>query len=331
MVKYDVVTVGSLFVEATPITPGLSLRSAREYKMVAGGAAANFVFALARLGTSVGFITAVGGDSFGQMAMDEIAAFNIDTACVKIAKNHLTPVTFAAVDGKGGKDFSFYRFAGTCNPSEDLNMEDFKAVTDCRIFDFSEGAIRSADLREIIFDAADAARNEGIPVIYAMNLRRSAWNMTDAEIAEIEREACRHADFVIMNQEELELITGAAGSDGIAKLAGIGINSAVITNGGDGDIMMITDGKIASVAPYIVPVIYDVGAGDTFHAGLVSALLKHDIKNISISNLKECCRFAAAVAAIRVSTSADPHDLPDTETVMKWMGERKREERREKN
>ncbi|MEI6519787.1 MAG: PfkB family carbohydrate kinase [bacterium] len=322
MVKYDIVTVGSLFVEATPTTPGQSLRSAREYRMVAGGAAANFVFALARLGANVGFITAVGGDSFGRMAMDEIAAFNVDTSCVKIAANHHTPVTFAAVDGKGGKDFSFYRFPGVCNPSEELNEDDFKAASDCRIFDFSEGAIRGAELRDIIFNAADEARRQGIPVIYAMNLRRSAWNMPDNIIAEIEREACQHADFIIMNQEEMELITGMSGSDGISILVNIGINNAVITNGGDGDIMMVTGGKIASVAPYIVLVIYDVGAGDTFHAGLVSALLKYNLKKIEITDLAECCRFAAATAAIRVSTSADPHDLPDAEAVMKWQGER---------
>lgn len=322
MCKYDIVTVGSLFVEATPVIPGQSLRAAREYCMVAGGAAANFVFALAKLGADVGFITAVGGDSFGQMAMDEIAAFGVDTSCVKVAGTHLTPVTFAAVDGKGGKDFSFYRFTGVCNPSEELTADDFLPVTDCRVFDFSEGAIRTDDLRAIIFNAADAARQKGIPVIYAMNLRRSAWKMTDEQIAEIEREACRHADFIIMNREELELITGKPGYDGIGYLNEIGINSAVITNGGDGDIMMITGGETASVPPFVVPVIYDVGAGDTFHAGLAASLLNYDIHHLSVANLADCCRFAAAVAAIRVSTSADPHDLPGANAVMEWMKKR---------
>ncbi len=316
MNRYDVVTVGSLFVEATPFTPGLSLREAREYRMVAGGAAANFVFALARLGAKVGFITAVGGDAFGQMAMDEIAAFGIDTACVRLAANHLTPVTFAAVDGIGGKEFSFYRFSGVCNPSEELAESDFAAVADCRVFDFSEGAIRGRELREIIFKAAGNACRQGIPVIYAMNLRRSAWKLPDREIAEIEREACRYADMVVMNVEELELITG--GKD-TSALAGIGISRAVITNGGDGDIMIIANGETASVPPFIVPVIYDVGAGDTFHAGLAASLLRYDIKNITAPELAQCCRFAAATAAIRVSTSADPHDLPSAEQVMAWM------------
>ncbi len=319
MFKYDIVTVGSLFVEATPVIPGESLRIAREYKMVAGGAAANFVFALAKLCANTGFITAVGGDFFGQMAVDEIASFGIDTACVKKVVNHLTPVTFAAVDGKGGKDFSFYRFPGVCNPSEALTDTDFAVVSECRVFDFSEGAIRGIELREIIFNAAKMAKHMDIPVIYAMNLRRSAWGLCDEEIAKIEIEACQHADFVIMNQEELKLITGFAGNDGVAVLADIGIKKAVITNGGDGDIIMIVNTESASIPPFVVPVIYDVGAGDTFHAGLVSALLRYDIKNIKLSDLAECCRFAAAVAAIRVSTSADPHDLPNINTVNEWI------------
>ena len=88
--------------------------------------------------------------------------------------------------------------------------------------------------------------------------------------------------------------------------------------------MARVDGATAAVPPYRVPVVYDVGAGDTFHGGLVAAALRHDIPAMGISEWTEAVRFAAATAAIRVSTSADPHDLPGYAQVMQWMAEREK-------
>lgn len=318
----DLVTVGSLFVELTPSTPGETLMAAHAYTLVAGGAAANVVFALARLGIRVGFLTAVGDDDFGTLLTDELATFGVDTRYVRRATGQLTPVSFCAIDGRGGKRFSFYRFPARCAPMETLTAADFRRVTDGRLFDFSEGSLRDAQLRPLVFAAARAAHAAGVPVLYAVNLRTAAWQLQDAEIRAIQRDAINLADIVVLNQEEVAFITGTTGDDGLAQLQSLGPRVVVVTCGGDAAIRLGVGAAHAAIAPFHVPVIYDVGAGDTFHAGLVAAALQHDLTAMALDDWTAAVRFAAATAAIRVSTSADPHALPTYDQVMDWLAMR---------
>ena len=315
----DLITVGSLFVELTPSSPREALSRAHQYTLVAGGAGANVVFALARLGVRVGFITAVGDDDFGTLAIDELSAFGVETSFVRRATGQQTPVTFAAIDGRGGKRFAFYRFSGCCNPMETLQSADFQRAARCRLFDFNEGSIRDPTLRPLVFQAAREAHAAGSAVLYAVNLRRHSWRGTDEDVRCIEAEAIRLADIVVLNEEEARFISGLSSERGVREIQASGPRIVVMTRGGDGDMLLRVDAEQAVIPPFHVPVIYDVGAGDTFHAGLAAAALQDDPLAMSFPAWIDAVRFAAATAALRVSTSADPHDLPTFAEVIRWM------------
>ena len=319
MPSVDLVTVGSLFAEVTPVQAGETLAEAHRYTLVAGGAAANMVFALARLGVKVRFITAVGDDEFGELLAGDLAEFGVDTSCVRRVAGQLTTVTFCSVDRQGGKVFRFYRFPGYCAPMQELTAEDFRTVTDCRLFDFSEGSIREPALRPLVFDAARAARAAGVPVLYAVNLRRSSWGLPDEEIRKIECEALALADITVLNAEEAAFLGGEYAVDDLRRIQVLGPKVVVMTRGGDGDMSVSIGNVELSVPPYRVRVIYDVGAGDTFHAGLAAAMLRGDPLAMTEAEWAYALQFAAAAAAIRVSTSADPRDLPTAEQVERWM------------
>ncbi len=318
----DLVTVGSLLVEVTPAHPGETLAGAKMYTLVAGGAAANTVFALARLGVKAYFITAVGDDEFGTLATAELASFGVETAGVRRVCGQLTPVTFCAIDLQGGKQFRFYRFPGYCLPMQALVEADFQAATRCRIFDFSEGSVRGPEQRPLVFHAACAAHEAGAAVLYAVNLRRGLWQLPDEEIRAIEREAIALANIVVLNEEELIFISADDGEAGIRVLQQLGPRVVVVTRGGAGAMTVAVDGECAEVFPYQVPVVYDVGAGDTFHAGLVAGALQHDLRHMTMADWTTAVRFGAATAAIRVSTSADPRDLPTAAQVREWLAGR---------
>lgn len=312
--------IGSLFVELTPLTPGKDLRQAHQYKLVAGGAAANSAFALARLGMKVHLLSAVGDDDFADLLCDELASFGIATGSIKRISGQQTPVTFCAINGQGGKNFLFYRFPGHSTPMDGLRENDFSGINQLRLFDFSEGSIREEALRDLVFDAAQRARALEVPVFYAMNLRRNAWLENEQEIRHIQAAALRLADFAIMNEEELQFMTHGKEQGAEYLRQEMELQALVITRGGDGNTELHIPGNIVSIAPYNVPVIYDVGAGDTFHAGLLAAMLSN--KNyplLQLDDWQKAVTFAAATAAIRVSTSADPHDLPEYQQVVDWM------------
>ncbi|MHB9133582.1 MAG: carbohydrate kinase family protein [Armatimonadota bacterium] len=318
--QFDLVTVGSLFMEITPTTPGESLDRAHYYTLISGGAAANMVFALARLGARVRFITAVGDDEFGTLATGDLASFGVDTGSVRRVAGQLTPVSFCSVDRHGGKQFRFYRVPGFSSPLNELAAGDFRAVTEGRLFDFTEGSIRDKALRLLVFQAARDAHAGGVPVLYSVNLRRNSWRVPEVEVIAIEREAISLADIVVLNAEEVEFITGLTATDGLQVLQELGPKVIVMTRGGDGD-MLVRVGEAETAVPvYQVPVIYDVGAGDTFHAGLVAAVLQQELSTMTIDEWAQAVHFGAATAAIRVSTSADPRDLPTFDQVTKWMG-----------
>lgn len=317
---YDVMIIGSLFVELTPSTPGSELRQAHQYQLVAGGAAANCAFALAKLGMKVRMLSAVGDDDFADLLGDELASFGIATDSIKRIYGQQTPITFCAINGQGGKHFLFYRFPGHTTPMDGLRESDFSNINQLRLFDFSEGSIREAAMRELVFDAAQRARALDVPVLYAMNLRRNAWGESEQEIRHIEAAALRLADFAIMNEEELQFMTHGKEDAAEYLCREMELQALVITRGGDGNTELHIPGERISIAPYKVPVIYDVGAGDTFHAGLLAAMLKNNnFPKLSSADWQAAVNFAAATAAIRVSTSADPHDLPDYQQVCAWM------------
>lgn len=315
----DLITVGSLIVEITPTHPGETLDRAQHYTLVAGGAAANTVFAMARLGISVRFITAVGDDEFGTLATRELQDFGVDVSRVRRVPGQLTPASFCSVDGRGGKQFRFYRFPGYSSPMEGLQADDFAGVEKCRLFDFSEGSIREDSMRNLVFNAAQQAHAADVPALYAMNLRRNAWRKTEGEIRSVEREAVALADIVVLNAEEVTFLTEQTWEQGLIMLHNIGPRVVVMTQGGDGPIILQVEGERAEVPPYHVPVVYDVGAGDTFHAGLVAAALHHQPATMTLQEWENAARIGAAAAAIRVSTSADPRDLPTWDTVINWM------------
>ncbi len=315
----ELITVGSLIIEITPTQPGETLDTARQYTLVPGGAAANTVFAMARLGVGVRFITAVGDDEFGTLATRELVHFGVDASRVRRVPGQLTPVSFCSVDGRGGKQFRFYRVPGYASPMDGLREADFAGVERCRLFDFSEGSIRDDALRPLVLDTAARARAAGVPVLYAMNLRTGAWGRPDDAIRAIEQDAIARADIVVLNAEEVRFLTQCPGDDGLAAIQARGPRVVVMTRGGDGPVVVQVGNARADIPPYRVPVIYDVGAGDTFHAGLVAAALRDDPGRMTRDAWAAAVRFGAATAAIRVSTSADPRDLPTRADVEAWM------------
>ena len=322
MAAVDLITVGSLFIEITPTQSGETLATAHRYTLVAGGAAANMSFALARLGVKMRFITAVGDDEFGNLLVNDLCEFGIDTSRVRRVAGQLSTVSFCSVDQVGGKTFRFYRFPGHSAPMQELTADDFGDVTECRLFDFSEGSIREAALCPLVFGAAGQARAAGVPVLYAVNLRRSSWGLPDEEILQIERQAITLADIVVLNEEEALFLTDGA-PDPLPCIQALGPRVVVMTRGGEGAMTVRVNDEQASIEPYRVPVIYDVGAGDTFHAGLVAKALQGDIKSMTTADWVAAVQFGSATAAIRVSTSADPRDLPTVLQVNAWMESKK--------
>ncbi|HUS80116.1 MAG TPA: PfkB family carbohydrate kinase [Armatimonadota bacterium] len=298
--ELDLVVIGSSLVEITPTEMGRSLADVGEMTPLPSGAAANFAGVLAGLGISVGFITRVGDDELGRWLISRLAERGIDMRFAAPVKGQMTPVSFAWMDREGAKTFYFYRFPGFCDPMGTLSAEelDASAVTAGRLFDFTEATVRNEPLRSAALRAAELARAAGREVCYAANYRPSSWRGQPEEvIVATQRRACAAADIALMNRDEARLISGVADLGRAAcQIADLGPRIVVITGGEEGALLLAC-GRVTEVPPRRVKVAYDIGAGDTFHAGLLAGHLRG-------MPPERAARFASDAAALRITREA---------------------------
>jgi len=307
----QVIALGSCLVEMTPQQSGLDLTRADAYLALPSGAASNFAVALARLGVKTGFITRVGDDELGQWLLGKLNSFGVVTeGLAGPVAGQLTPVSFCWMDQTGAKRFYFYRFAGHCDPMAGLQAEELGPETlgRARLFDFSEATIRKQPLRDATMQAARNAKAGGQEVVYAANYRPDSWQEPVAQIIAVQHQAFALADIVLMNRAEAQLFTGEHDpSQAAAAIAARGAKLIAITDGENGA-YLYAEGRLHTIGPRRVEVTYDIGAGDTFHAGLVAAYLA-DLP------VQQVGRLACDAAALRISRSADMRSLPTWQEV----------------
>ncbi len=301
----DLVVFGSVLVELTPVREGERLREAGLLLPLPSGAATNFALSAARLGISTGMISRVGDDEWGEWLRAHLSDLGLSVDHVLPRPGELSTVSFCWMDRRGDKTFYFYRFPGHCDPLAAVGPDDVTPAwfDGCRCFDFTEATIRREPLRLAAFAAAELARTLGLLVVYAVNYRPSGWAGREAEFVPVQRRACSLADVVLLNADEAALLTGQPDLPAAAEfLAALGPKTVAITSGDAGSLLW-HDGDAATVAPFEVEVLYDIGAGDTYHAGLVAGLL-HGLPAAAAG------RLAAAAAALKISRPPTLDQLP---------------------
>ena len=306
----DVVALGSVMVEISPTQLGVPLTEVQELRALPGGASCNFAAALAKLGVRVALATGVGEDEWGQWVRARLADLGIDTSRVKAVAGQLTTVSFCWADRLGGKRFYFYRVPGHSDPIAALSAEDVVggSLEGVRFFDLSEAAIRRSPLREVAFEAAERARGSGLSICYAVNYRPASWSEGNDEIRALQRKALALADVAVMNREEAASIADREDLDAaLREIERLGPPIVAVTGGAEGTIIS-ADGEREHVPARRVEVLYDVGAGDVFHAGLLAGLILGKAP-------AEAARFGSDAAALWISRPNDLGGLPTREEV----------------
>ncbi|HHV30461.1 carbohydrate kinase family protein [Acetivibrio mesophilus] len=311
---FDVIAVGELLIDFLPAginENGLSLFSSNP-----GGAPANVLAMLAKLGAKTAFVGKVGKDGFGQFLKATLDNAGIDTSNLLMSPSEMTTLAFVHLDEKGDRSFSFYR-KHCADVSLDIGELNKNLLHTCRFLHFGAVSLTDEPSRTATLEAARIAKAAGAIISYDPNYRPALWN-DEKEAREYMLKAVEYADLVKVSEEELFLLTEGTEFSGAAdKLLAIGPSVIFVTSGEKGS-YVFTKTCYANHGGYNVKAVDTTGAGDSF----VGAML-WQLKDMSLEEISQICKqqwekllaFSNAAGAIVTTKKGAIPAMPDLDTI----------------
>lgn len=293
---FDVTALGELLIDFTPV--GTS-RGAMLFSRNPGGAPANVLAAVGRLGGKTAFIGKVGDDAFGVFLQKTLDGLGIMTEGIATSQAVHTTLAFVQLNENGDRSFSFYR-----NPGADMMLtadevrEDL--IQDSHIFHFGSVSMTSEPARSATLHAAHLARRHGSIVSFDPNYRPPLWD-DETTAKEQMLKGVALADIVKISEEELTLLTGDNDLEkGSLRLSESGASLVLVSLGPHG--AFFRRGNMCGALPtYDVKTVDTTGAGDAFLGAVLYRLRSKsisEIRSLSAEQLADILSFANAAGSL---------------------------------
>lgn len=299
-----VAAIGELLIDFVPQQKGCALREVTQFERVAGGAPANVVTAVSKLGGTGVMISQVGEDAFGEHIIDVLQTNGVDTHFVFQTKRANTGLAFVSLDATGNREFSFFR-----NPSADLFLSPEQItpemLADCAVLHYCSVDLVDWPVKQAHRRAIELAQQAGMIISFDPNVRLPLWN-SPTECRDAIQEFLPYANIVKISDDELEFVTGCRDEKEAAeKLLAGNCRLLLITKGSDGS-SVYTPTANAHCAAVHTKVVDTTGAGDSFAGSFLYQLVRDKIEldsitDISAEKLEEYLDFSSKYAALTVS------------------------------
>lgn len=309
----DVVALGELLIDFVSTQSEVSLIEAPAFKKSPGGAPANVMVALAKLGIASGFMGKVGDDPFGHFLAQTLENEGVDTAALSYSVQARTALAFVSLKADGERDFMFYR-----HPSADMlftpDEVDEGYLRRAKMFHFGSISLIGEPSRSATMRGLEIARDAGLTVTYDPNLRLNLWR--DASTARAGMmEGWPHAQVIKVSQDELEFLSGELNLEaGARSLWHDDLHLLVVTLGGSG-CAYATEDNFGMVEGFSVKPVDTTGAGDGFVAGLIKGIYETERVWENKEDLAQVCRYANAVGALTTTKRGAIPALPNADEV----------------
>tara|TARA_Y100000768_G_scaffold386026_1_gene373464 strand:- start:547 stop:1452 length:906 start_codon:yes stop_codon:yes gene_type:complete len=265
------------------------------YNIGPGGKGCNQAIAISRLGVKVNFITKLGNDEYGKLAINKLKDDNIDTSHIILSNNHKTGVAGIHVDKNTGKNaITVVRGAPSSLTIDEINTNIFKQS---KIF------LTQLEIpKEVTLHCLKVAKENGL-----INI------LNPAPAIKLSNDFFGLVDYFTPNEIEAEFYTGIKidnikdAKESAYKIINLGIKNVIITLGEKG--LFFTDGKEEIyIKASQVKAVDTTGAGDAFNGGFSFALLKG-------KKINECLEFANKVAGLSTTKLGAGDSMPNYEDI----------------
>ena len=268
-----------------------------KYNVGPGGKGCNQAVAIARLGAKVNFISKIGKDTYGELALNTLTKNKINTKSVIQDENLQTGVAGILVDKNSGKN-AINVIVGAPSTLKVAEIDKhIDIIKNSKIF------LTQLEVpKDVTLHCLKIAKENGCLTI-----------LNPAPASEITKEFYSNIDYFTPNETEAEFYTGIKitnekeAKQAADKLVNLGIKKVIITLGEKG--LFYSDGKEEIyLQASNVKAIDTTGAGDAFNGGLAYGLSKE-------KPIKECLELANRVAGLSTTKLGAGDAMPFLEDI----------------
>ena len=314
-----IVTFGEVMLRLSPEGYNRFLQ-ANKFEAIFGGAEANVAISLANYGLNAEFISKVPSHEIGQMAINAIRQYGVETKNIARGGNRLG-IYYAEKGASMRASKVIYDRANSAISEADISDFDFDKIFEGATWFHFTGITPAlsdncAKLCEI---ACQKAHEKGLTISCDLNYRKKLWSKEKAN--EIMSKLAKYIDVCIANEEDAkdvfgieasntDIYSGNLNSDGYIDVAKkmtdkFNFKAVAITlresysasdNGWSG--MLYIDHKAYFSKKYNIHIVDRVGGGDSFGGGLIFGFE-------SQMSPQEIIEYAVAASALKQTIEGD--------------------------
>lgn len=302
----DIVCMGEAMVEFTRMN-----RSKGEalYIRGLGGDASNCAISAARQGVKVAYLSAVGDDQFGKIAIDTWLTEGIDVSQVFVDPNSPTGIYFIDPVPEG-RNFTYYRAGSAASRMSSISSSQ-TILSRTAILHLSAitQAISIAP-NEPSFEAIDIVKKNGGRISYDTNLRLNLWSLEEAR--RVINKTLPQADILLPSLDEAQILTGLDNKEDILNFYLQFEPEILALKCGSEGAIVIFEGRKEYIPALNVNAIDTSGVGDTFAGAFLAQIIQGE-------SPFEAARFAVVASGISVQGYGAMTPIPNRKEVLRAM------------
>ena len=287
----DVLTIGETLVDFISEEETDTLRDATTFRKYLGGSPANIATNVAKLGCHSAIISKTGIGNFGQFLKAELQRYGVSTDYLIMDHRVHTSFVFIARTS-GTPDFEASRNGDYKLESHEVSTE---AIANARVVHASTFALSREPCRSAVQHTFQLARAQGKIISLDPNYSPAIWP-DHREALQVLSDTLAMAQLTKPSLDDAHRIWGdrAEPEEYIERFHAMGPPIVVFTMGSQG-ILLSQEGVIIHIPARPVEVVDVTGAGDSFWAAFLVAMLDG-------FSLERCTLFAREIVEIKLST-----------------------------
>jgi ribokinase len=272
-----------------------------DFKIGPGGKGSNQAITVAKLGGNIDFITKIGKDSYGEMALNLYKENNVKTDSVLIDNNNPTGVAGIMVDQYGNNAINIVPGASGKITDQDIHSN-LETIKNSKVF------LTQLEIpHDVTINALKLAKENNCITILnpapAREIAKSDFKLIDY-FTPNETEAEYYLNQKLDNDEDIK--------DAASKFLDKGVKNIIITLGEKGSYFANNEQNFFIKSHNLKEKVIDTtGAGDVFNGALAFSLAND-------TNIKDAILFANKVAGISTTRLGAANSVPSLNEVVSY-------------